>query len=684
MHPLMVLSAMVRERDKSVGILLGGGRAIITLRAAERDRVLLLLPSVFLFCFLSEALEFPAGDFYILPVTVLRISTLFFQIYTWVLLRVFWTVDTSFMPVFTKLKNVCEPGSDLIWPMRRCSCQKVRGQIECEGVPREILHSHGVSVELTDGEAVSTENNEDHVIFFSKEQFNAGLRFPLPSLFKEFLHFSQIPPAYIHPNMLCRLPSVHAAGDQSAGLNQRGCQGPCAGEGHMSGFRDAFGQALRSQPIAEGPWYGQNKRGKLVEWVEKASFDRLNRLFEIAAAERSCGTLLFCAEPPLGHEGASATPGTSKARLTDREVKRKEGLLRKTPGGKRSAPSPVGAPAKKKKKKVSLNGKEVKLLTPPKEFVIPHVTYEKEVTIQEPENPLPPSISSGPGHVAGLNHSGPSLSAAAHLALLAEEAASINTPGSPHPDAIAAEAVCANVSPLMATPMEEMRAESQSLPSIGQAFLPFYRKPSKSTARSVQDDHPEGSETEMANETVAVPVVVRDEGTPGETHPTPFSYAELEEKLKQIPPGSTTAMPSAKMFEVVETLVSGLRGMRKNSENQLRLRLEEAEASLSTARGDNEALRADLAEARNREESMDARLHEAEDEVALLRGEVRQLRTEVRQLRTEVSIEKKQKEDLQLRLSAQKRRARRNMAIKRDVPSIPPGEEKKLLDKPAP
>ena len=90
----------------------------------------------------------------------------------------------------------------------------------------------------------------------------------------------------------------------------------------------------------------------------------------------------------------------------------------------------------------------------------------------------------------------------------------------------------------------------------------------------------------MAIETPAVPVVVPDEGTPGETHPaekegasnpeeellsdvslggnpiddatylsaSPFSYAELEEKLKQIPPGSTTAMPSAKMFEVVETV----------------------------------------------------------------------------------------------------------------------------------
>ena len=104
---------------------------------------------------------------------------------------------------------------------------------------------------------------------------------------------------------------------------------------------------------------------------------------------------------------------------------------------------------------------------------------------------------------------------------------------------------------------------------------------------------------------------------------------------------------------------------------------------------------------------MDACLHEAEDEVALLRGEVRQLRTEV-------SSEKKQKEDLQLRLSAQKeelegkftaemeefeadyqkqvddmfffgyRCCMKKHGIKRDVPSIPPGEENKLLDKPAP
>ena len=38
------------------------------------------------------------------------------------------------------------------------------------------------------------------------------------------------------------------------------------------------------------------------------------------------------------------------------------------------------------------------------------------------------------------------------------------------------------------------------------------------------------------------------------TSASPFSYAELEEKLKQIPPCSTVVMPLAKMFEVVETV----------------------------------------------------------------------------------------------------------------------------------
>ena len=61
---------------------------------------------------------------------------------------------------------------------------------------------NGASVQLVDGKTISTEKSADNAIYFTKEQFNAGLRFPLPSLFKEFLHFTQIPPAYIHPNIV--------------------------------------------------------------------------------------------------------------------------------------------------------------------------------------------------------------------------------------------------------------------------------------------------------------------------------------------------------------------------------------------------------------------------------------------------------------------------------------------------
>lgn len=40
------------------------------------------------------------------------------------------------------------------------------------------------------------------MIYFTKEQFVARLRPPIPSLFKQFLHFTQIPPAFLHPNII--------------------------------------------------------------------------------------------------------------------------------------------------------------------------------------------------------------------------------------------------------------------------------------------------------------------------------------------------------------------------------------------------------------------------------------------------------------------------------------------------
>ncbi|KAL6348382.1 hypothetical protein AAG906_005687 [Vitis piasezkii] len=250
------------------------------------------------------------------------------------------------------------------------------------------------------------------------------------------------------------------------------------------------------------------------------------------------------------------------------------------------------------------------------------------------------------------------------------------------------------------------------------------------------DARPEGGEVEIATEVPAAPVIILDADSPGKIDPakdveapcpeqklppvassggepvddascsscSSFSYTELEHKLKHIPPGSPDIMPSTQMFDMVESLFAS---RHKENENQLRQRVEEAETDLSIAYEEIEALRAELAEAKSREEATASRLCESENEVARFRGEARHLRTEV-------SIEKKQNEELQLRLVAQKEELEREFAvereelaaeyqkqvddtfifgyrccmkkhgIKRDVPSIPPGEEKKLLDKPAP
>ena len=58
-----------------------------------------------------------------------------------------------------------------------------------------------ISVELSDGATVSNEGGADNVVYFTREHFDVGLRFPVPSLVKKFLHFTRAPPALIHPNV---------------------------------------------------------------------------------------------------------------------------------------------------------------------------------------------------------------------------------------------------------------------------------------------------------------------------------------------------------------------------------------------------------------------------------------------------------------------------------------------------
>ena len=59
-----------------------------------------------------------------------------------------------------------------------------------------------IDFELPDGPIESIIGKEDDAVYFTREQLTAGLRFPVSSLIKQFLHFSEAPLALVHPNII--------------------------------------------------------------------------------------------------------------------------------------------------------------------------------------------------------------------------------------------------------------------------------------------------------------------------------------------------------------------------------------------------------------------------------------------------------------------------------------------------
>ena len=58
-----------------------------------------------------------------------------------------------------------------------------------------------IELKLMDKLDESTLGGEHNAVFFTREQLAAGLRFPVPALVKQFLHFTRAPPALVHPNI---------------------------------------------------------------------------------------------------------------------------------------------------------------------------------------------------------------------------------------------------------------------------------------------------------------------------------------------------------------------------------------------------------------------------------------------------------------------------------------------------
>ena len=59
-----------------------------------------------------------------------------------------------------------------------------------------------IDLKLMDKPDKSTIGGEHNAVFFTREKLVTGLRFPVPALVKQFLHFSRAPPALVHPNII--------------------------------------------------------------------------------------------------------------------------------------------------------------------------------------------------------------------------------------------------------------------------------------------------------------------------------------------------------------------------------------------------------------------------------------------------------------------------------------------------
>ncbi|RVW59325.1 putative disease resistance protein [Vitis vinifera] len=407
-HPLLLRPRVPNDPrncqmdERTISTNIDGGRAIITLRAADKDRVndpdnhirmtyvghpdVLWKPSG---CFMLISVVCPSlrQSGYEKRITCIRIGVI------WMIMRV-----TCYYEISTPLLQISAWSS---------------GTVFC--IP------NGVLVEFLDEEeVVSIEKAKGHAITFSKEQFNVGI---LNMLFN--LELSLLEVLFVYSlkkgkndifSMAAHLPSLQLVTELSDST-KGGAKGYVVVRGAWAGLLE------HPERCHNHLWFVDNacsdKRGHVVEWVEKASFVRLNKLFEIIAIERQYATLLtarnlmvvvresgeyiiniiprklskkvvpgehyILKDLPFYKQVQQADAEKRRVLLVDRERRKKEGTLRKAPGKKWSASSPPAGALAKKKKKTFEKGKEVEIPPPPKEVVIPPLTYVKEVTIKKPE-----------------------------------------------------------------------------------------------------------------------------------------------------------------------------------------------------------------------------------------------------------------------------------------------------------
>ncbi|KAL6331725.1 hypothetical protein AAG906_016721 [Vitis piasezkii] len=171
-----------------------------------------------------------------------------------------------------------------------------------------------VSILLVEGEPMTSENLSHNAIYFTKERSMQCSTFL-------FLLFSN---TFLHPNVarvlmgcsvldmlyhldlsLLEILFVYIVkmsqneSDRASDLNKGKTKGHILVSGPWDGLYEGPDRKFYPRCSLEIPNricfynpYFKNKRGCHVEWVEKASFDRLNKIFEISSVEQNHQVLL--------------------------------------------------------------------------------------------------------------------------------------------------------------------------------------------------------------------------------------------------------------------------------------------------------------------------------------------------------------------------------------------------------
>ena len=88
------------------------------------------------------------------------------------------------------------------WPRAKPSASNTIASMTMEELKVHCEVPDSIDLRLMERVDESTLGGEHNGVFFTLEYLAGGLRFPVPTIVKQFLHFTRAFPALIHPNVI--------------------------------------------------------------------------------------------------------------------------------------------------------------------------------------------------------------------------------------------------------------------------------------------------------------------------------------------------------------------------------------------------------------------------------------------------------------------------------------------------